>query len=66
MKIAPETRQRIVKNAFLSLFIFILPIALMFITFYFTGERPWEKKHAGAKKELSENKIKLNNDGSND
>jgi preprotein translocase subunit YajC len=66
MKMAPETEQRIVKNAFLSLFIFLLPIALMFITFYFTGERPWEKKQASTKKQLSVDKIKLNNNGSND
>jgi preprotein translocase subunit YajC len=66
MKMAPETRQRIVKNAFLSLFIFLLPIALMFITFYFSGERPWEKKQVATKKEISVNKIKLNSNGSND
>jgi preprotein translocase subunit YajC len=66
MKMANETRQRILKNVFLSLFIFILPIALMFITFYFNGDRPWEKKQGSTKKEVSVNKLKLNSNGSND
>ena len=44
MKIEEQTRQRIVKNAVLSLFIYILPIALMFITFSITGQRPRLKK----------------------
>lgn len=43
MKIEKEVKQSIVKNVLLSLFIYILPILLMFLTFYFTGQRPWEK-----------------------
>ncbi|WP_428330056.1 hypothetical protein [Mucilaginibacter sp.] len=66
MKIEKETKQQIVRNALLSLFLYILPIALMFITFAITGERPWEKKPA--KKEITKSintKNTLNN-GSND
>ncbi len=44
MKMEPEIKQRIVKNVLLSLLIYVLPILLMFATFYFTGQRPWEKK----------------------
>ena len=66
MKIEPETRQQLVRNAFLSLFIYLLPIALMFLSFAITGERPWDKK--AAKKEVTKSintKNTLNN-GSND
>ena len=66
MEMAPETRQRIVNNVILSLFIFLLPIVLMFITFYFTGDRPWEKQQKKITN-LSVNKTKnLSNNGSND
>ncbi|SDZ82056.1 hypothetical protein [Pedobacter hartonius] len=44
MKLEKTTQSRIVRNALLSLFLYALPILLMFVTFYFTGQRPWEKK----------------------
>jgi hypothetical protein len=44
MKLEQEKKTRIVKNALLSLLLYALPIVLMFATFYFTGQRPWEKK----------------------
>jgi preprotein translocase subunit YajC len=44
MKLEQATKKRIVKNALLSLLLYALPIVLMFATFYFTGQRPWEKK----------------------
>jgi len=44
MKIEEPVKKRIIKNVFLSLFIYALPILLMFFTFYFTGQRPWLKK----------------------
>jgi len=44
MKIEAATKARIIRNVILSLFIYILPVALMFITFLVTGQRPWEKK----------------------
>lgn len=44
MKLEQTTKKRIIKNALLSLVLYSLPIVLMFATFYFTGQRPWEKK----------------------
>jgi preprotein translocase subunit YajC len=44
MKLEPATQKRIIRNALLSLLLYALPIVLMFATFYFTGQRPWEKK----------------------
>jgi hypothetical protein len=46
MKMTPETKGRITRNVLLSLFIYVLPIALMFITLSITGQRPWLKAHA--------------------
>jgi len=66
MKIETETRQQIVRNVFLSLFIYLLPIALMFISFVITGERPWEKKLAKKEVTKSINTKNTLNNGSND
>lgn len=68
MQIETATKQRIVKNTFLSLFIFIVPILAMFITFYFTGERPWLKQKKEQSKEINTSINKKNNteNGSND
>ena len=44
MKIEKATKDQIIRNVIVSLFIYILPIAAMFITFLITGQRPWEKK----------------------
>ena len=66
MKIDEPTKKQIVKNVLLSLFIYALPIALMFITFSITGQRPWEKKaHQKENVKSITNKTNLNN-GSND
>lgn len=65
MKIEKITKDQIVRNALLSLFIYILPVALMFGTFLITGARPWEKKIHIKEKVKSVNKNNLNN-GSND
>ena len=43
MKLEQATKERIIRNAILSLFIYLLPLVLMFGTFYITGQRPWEK-----------------------
>ena len=66
MKMEIATKQRIIRNALLSLFIYILPIALMFLTFYFTGQRPWEKKQQTKERIKSTNKSNNLNNGSND
>ncbi|MBB3054623.1 preprotein translocase subunit YajC [Mucilaginibacter gotjawali] len=66
MKIEKEVKQSIVKNVLLSLFIYILPILLMFLTFYFTGQRPWEKRQVQKEQIKSIKKTHNNlNNGSN-
>ena len=65
MKIEKATKEQIIRNALLSLFIYILPIVLMFATFLITGARPWEKKTSKKENIKSVNKSNLNN-GSND
>lgn len=44
MKMESHIAGRIFRNIFLSLFIYALPIALMLLTFYFNGQRPWKDK----------------------
>ena len=60
------TKDRIARNAILSLFIFLLPIALMFATFWFTGERPWKEKKHQKRTDTTVNKTNSENNGSND
>jgi len=60
MKIEEAKQARIVRNALLSLLLYALPIVLMFGTFYFTGQRPWEKKKEPQKVSQTSHKIKLN------
>ena len=50
MKIDDNTQKRIARNILLSLFIYILPILLMFLSFYITGKRPWEQTARAANK----------------
>jgi sterol desaturase/sphingolipid hydroxylase (fatty acid hydroxylase superfamily) len=38
-------KNRIVRNAFISLFIYALPIVALFSIYYFNGLRPWEGAH---------------------
>jgi len=44
MKIDNNTKKSITRNIFLSLFIYVLPVLLMFLSFYISGKRPWEQK----------------------
>ncbi|TSJ38814.1 hypothetical protein FO440_20125 [Mucilaginibacter corticis] len=62
MQLAPETKQRIIKNVILSLFIYLLPLVLMFGSFYITGQRPWEKKHVKTNTKPSTTKKNVSND----
>ncbi|ARS38382.1 hypothetical protein CA265_01220 [Sphingobacteriaceae bacterium GW460-11-11-14-LB5] len=66
MKIEETTRKRIIKNAFLSLFIYALPIALMFATFTITGERPWLKQKHKTEKNKSVTPKNATNNGTSD
>jgi len=45
MKMEKPIADRIFRNALLSLFIYALPVLLMLLTFYITGEKPWLKKN---------------------
>jgi len=49
MKLETHVKQRIIRNALLSLFIYLLPIILMIATFYFTGQHPWLKNQKPVK-----------------
>lgn len=40
----PHIIRRIIRNALVSLLIYALPIAAMFLVFYLRGERPWVDK----------------------
>jgi len=42
MKIEPAIARRMLKNILLSIFIYALPVLLMLLSYYFSGERPWE------------------------
>jgi hypothetical protein len=66
MKIEPEVKKQITKNVILSLFIYLLPIVLMFLTFLITGDRPWEKKVHKTENVKSTNNKTNSNNGSND
>ncbi|WP_184543218.1 hypothetical protein [Mucilaginibacter sp. FT3.2] len=44
MKTDPKTQKSILRNALLSVFIYLLPILLMFGSFYITGKRPWKQQ----------------------
>jgi len=45
MKLQKETSQKIVRDAAISIFLYALPVILMFLTFYITGQKPWEKSN---------------------
>ena len=41
MKLKPAVRQKIIRDASISLFIYALPVILMFIYFSISGQKPW-------------------------
>jgi hypothetical protein len=41
MFLQKDTKQKIIRDLAVSLFIYALPILLMFLSFYATGRRPW-------------------------
>jgi len=43
MKMDTAVRQKIISNGLASLLIYALPVALMFLTFYLTNQRPWQQ-----------------------
>jgi hypothetical protein len=47
MRLQKETKQKIIRDIIVSLFLYALPVILMFLSFYLTGRKPWlnqEKK----------------------
>jgi hypothetical protein len=48
MQLQKETKQKIIRDIIVSLFLYALPVILMFLSFYATGKKPWlsqEKKN---------------------
>jgi hypothetical protein len=41
MHLAKDSKQKIIRDLMTSLFIYALPVLLMFLSFYVTGKRPW-------------------------
>ena len=66
MKMEKHVKQRIFKNALLSLFIYALPVLLMFAVFYFTGQKPWLKKPKESSVSSHNNKLSTFKNNNND
>jgi hypothetical protein len=41
MQLQKETKQKIFRDIVVSLFLYALPVILMFLSFYITGRKPW-------------------------
>jgi hypothetical protein len=41
MRLQKEIRQKIFRDVVVSLFLYALPVILMFLSFYITGKKPW-------------------------
>lgn len=48
MKIKKEIARSITRDALLSLLLYAVPVVLMLVWFYFSGQRPWEVTGSGA------------------
>ncbi len=59
MKLEAKTRNRIVRNALLSLLIYVLPVFLMFLALYIKGQQPIgaSPQHVGASLETALNSF---------
>lgn len=42
MKTDKVTKQKIARDVLISLFLFALPVILMFLSFKISGQRPWK------------------------
>ena len=42
MKLEPATARKLRRDLLISLFIYAMPVVLMFVFFLVTGQRPWE------------------------
>lgn len=43
MKIEKQVAKQLLRDGAISIFLYALPIALMFLYFYIRGERPWQE-----------------------
>lgn len=43
MKTEKQTIQKLIRDGIISIFLYALPVALMFLYFYIRGERPWKQ-----------------------
>ncbi len=41
MQLQKDTKQKIIRDITISLFLYALPVILMFLSFYITGKKPW-------------------------
>ncbi len=44
MKMEKQVARKVTRDILISILIYALPVVLMFLTFYFTGQRPWQTK----------------------
>ncbi len=44
MKIEKAVAKKLVRDGIISVFLYALPVLLMFLWFYLKGERPWTKQ----------------------
>ncbi|UCJ10086.1 hypothetical protein KTO58_13070 [Chitinophaga pendula] len=47
MKLEKSVAAKLIRDGIISLFLYALPIALMFLYFYIRGERPWKAQKRG-------------------
>ncbi|WP_167020171.1 hypothetical protein [Chitinophaga sp. Cy-1792] len=45
MKIEKNVAKKLIRDGIISLFIYALPVLLMFLWFYVKGEHPWKEQH---------------------
>lgn len=49
MKLDKVTRNKLTRDALISIFLFALPVLLMLLSFKISGQRPWQQQAATAK-----------------
>ncbi|WP_186774603.1 hypothetical protein [Chitinophaga pinensis] len=49
MKLDKVTRNKITRDALISIFLFALPVLLMLLSFKISGQRPWQQQTATTK-----------------
>ncbi|MGC4034738.1 MAG: hypothetical protein QM764_02180 [Chitinophagaceae bacterium] len=44
MKLESAVKKKIIRDILVSIVLYVLPVVLMFLTFYINGQRPWLEK----------------------